>query len=584
MFILFLFLAASHHCLHDKLHNRRILEQDIINYSISTNWNNIRVKFNFEYLMGRKNDSKMCLFTNQNISWNSENYTCEMFDILNEYNKDSLIKTLENAKHYIEGIFKVRPVENYNFSLIGYDSVFDDPPESYSSNCDLHITVVSRPFESYSTVAMAAILQRNNKDFRPIQGALIINPRMVPSIPQNESSTENYFFKSLIHEIFHIFGFSASNYKYFHSLNDFDPYSNVFCNLTSKGKNFTFLITPYAHKYAKKHFKTNYFMGDNNTRCLSGIELEDGGKSGTAMSHLEMRTYLTDIMAPHISYLEGEFNVFSDASMAVLLDTGNYKIDFKKVKPMLWGNIDLHKNEVFNASSFAIGPPQLVFPDLYLASSQNDKIGFDYTFYSRDLSIDESELDEESKEKYIKGKNFYNPKNFKNIGSNDVIDFSNIKSPSFICNHGLAAINGIENCVLYEIINNSKIRFSWDNYSLVCNESMSNTIHKIGNYEIVCPVFERFIRAKALHNSFFSSDPFDGDDFKYSDPYFANNDQKTVFNSKEKLIILGIVLSIVFICFIVSVILIFIFYQINMHNKRVPQRNNVESDNSFVNL
>ena len=175
MFILFLFLAASHHCLHDKLHNRRILEQDIINYSISTNWNNIRVKFNFEYLMGRKNDSKMCLFTNQNISWNSENYTCEMFDILNEYNKDSLIKTLENAKHYIEGIFKVRPIENYNFSLIGYDSVFDDPPESYSSNCDLHITVVSRPFESYSTVAMAAILQRNNKDFRPIQGLSLIH-------------------------------------------------------------------------------------------------------------------------------------------------------------------------------------------------------------------------------------------------------------------------------------------------------------------------------------------------------------------------------------------------------------------------
>ena len=51
---------------------------------------------------------------------------------------------------------------------------------------------------------------------------------------------------------------------------------------------------------------------------------------------------------------------FTDATLAVLLDTGNYKVNWANAKPLVFGHPESINGKPI--SGFAIDPPQYSFP------------------------------------------------------------------------------------------------------------------------------------------------------------------------------------------------------------------------------
>ena len=127
-------------------------------------------------------------------------------------------------------------------------------------------------------------------------------------------------------------------FESYHPYESIEFYKNPVCKLTKYGKNYSFLVTPYAHIYAKKRFGVETFIGDNEQSCPSGIELEDEGSDASAGSHLETRTYYNENMIGGDILFHNPFLRFTDATIAVLMDTGNYKVNWANAVPLVYGH------------------------------------------------------------------------------------------------------------------------------------------------------------------------------------------------------------------------------------------------------
>jgi hypothetical protein len=66
---------------------------------------------------------------------------------------------------------------------------------------------------------------------------------------------------------------------------------------------------------------------------MRGVELENDGGSGSKGAHWEKVTLHNELMTAQ-DELNGSFSVFT---MALLEDSGWYKVDFRKAAPIYWG-------------------------------------------------------------------------------------------------------------------------------------------------------------------------------------------------------------------------------------------------------
>ena len=162
---------------------------------------------------------------------------------------------------------------------------------------------------SSTTLANAGARKLDYNTKRPIIGVININPNIDFSL----GNSANYVESILLHEITHILGFSITLFEYFPK-----GLSNtlLYKKDTRIGLNRTYIKTPKLIEVAKKYF---------NCDRIDGIELENQGGSGTAISHWEARILLGDYMNGVIFTIE---QVISEFTLAVLEDSTWYKINY----------------------------------------------------------------------------------------------------------------------------------------------------------------------------------------------------------------------------------------------------------------
>ena len=512
----------------------------------------IRIQLNFAL---DQNDKYTCKRVGQTVVWNGQAYRCGQIDVLSEGKKEVIRTTMNNVANYLHTLLSVDPL-NAPFRLTNARGLFELPANQYASDCDFHLSVFSRPYGDSSTIASAHYLLKEMDSKRPIQGAVYINGQFVPETAQSESTSPNDFFYTCIHEIFHALGISQDSFLDYHPKGDNTPYSDIFCTLNdaTTGKRHKFLVTPHAHKFAVMQYGVDEFVV-GNSRCKSGIEIEDGGGQGTAGSHPECRIANSELMVGVSLESAGEFQRFTALSAAMLLDTGNYDINWRKVQPLLWG----HRSTTANCgyiNNFVTGPPGLVFPDNYIYQPSKfmdagSKAGFTFKYYGGVAATFAYDCDLPTRDsgrlEYCRAKRFYNYNDEELIASNYPYDFQMVVQPSDgVCGKGYAVIDGIDQCTKYTIADDMEsftieipngIKYG-ENRVFTCNASNEGQTIEYAEFvqipgyyyekSLRCPPVKQFINTIKMmeEKPFYTRNPLDGDD-EFSVCYTSNSNPST---------------------------------------------------------
>ncbi|EAX91743.1 Clan MA, family M8, leishmanolysin-like metallopeptidase [Trichomonas vaginalis G3] len=487
-------------------------------------WKNIRIKLDYNYIDKSKDDQRTCQTVRQQVRFQGKTYFCEQRHILTSTKISAIKGTLDNVKTYLERLLSVIP---YNSDIrykefngnYGYETNFGSQT---ASGVDIVLAILSRPRDDDdSTLASAAGLSEERTYHRPIFGVVFLNPMAVPEQVQNENSKDSRFFYTCVHEIFHALGISSSYFDSYHPHESTSPHSRITCSFTKYGRSFTFLVTPYAHKFAMKRFGVQEFQGTYG-KCPSGIEIENDGGQGTAGSHLEARSYMTDLMVGMTIQTEaGPYSRLTDAVLAVLMDTGNYKVNWQMGQPLVWGNPEsIDGNTITN---FAIGPPQNVFPKYYMRDFSVQEIwyaSFDFKFsgpFSGPVTI--NGLSNEQKQ-------FYDPKGI-GVGTTQVYDFIPFYFPNYVCPNGQAILPstmsysyhkcGTYTCDGYKSftiqVNKDNIGRQWESVTCTKENATKEFSLPLGydSRKVSCVDPERFCRSVKLNEMKFVVDPFNPD-------------------------------------------------------------------------
>lgn len=200
------------------------------------------------------------------------------------------------------------------------------------------------------TVAYAAHCQQEAAMDRPIAGHANLCPNGISTKPQELQT----LLSTMKHEILHALGFSVSLYAFFRDEqgkprtprkpDTGKPYMNEklqihqWSNTTIRKvtrdrwsvrgghttKTIDMMVTPKVVEETRRHF---------NCSLLEGAELEDQGGEGTALTHWEKRIFENEAMTG----THTQSPVFSRITLALMEDSGWYKVDYDKAIPLTWG-------------------------------------------------------------------------------------------------------------------------------------------------------------------------------------------------------------------------------------------------------
>ena len=453
--------------------------------SVESNREPIRILFDTE-LIESQSDSLICKEYGQKVEWTMGTYYCSDDDILTEKKIKVLKETLESLNSFLTRLLNVT---RCTFNIKTQD-MLDIKPPSKSVDKDLYICVVTRPFGSLSsTLASAFPHSLSFYDNRPIRGGIFINARYIPDEAQDENSIDRHFFTTLFHETCHVLGLTDSLYEKWLNRDNGNSYgSDLPLSTYSKdGKNFTILHTPILHEYAKHRWNRTYFA-DN---IPMGLELEDGGGSGTAITHPEGRVYFNEVMVG----LAIQPSVISDLVLSMLEDTGYYNVNWTMAEPLPWGSGESIGQD--SLQDFPTEPPYLAFPSHYLCnplSSQNSYSACSYDFSSTATCISTISAKCPSAAKdgmtFCSAQSFFNPLNFSVRGYYTVPDFIIYKQAQtfHFCKSNVSVGTSDETfgpesmCVISNIGNYESARC----YNMICDETLETITIQVGNETKTC--------------------------------------------------------------------------------------------------
>ncbi|EAY16082.1 GP63-like [Trichomonas vaginalis G3] len=261
-------------------------------FDVSDKWRPFRIKFNYDFMDGKKEYPLRCDRVGQVLD---SGFRCEKENVLTDAQRNALKQTIDNVIKFLQNTIKVKslrfPIKVSNLEDYG------DFDEIVFNDADLGIVATSIALDSTNSIIAAAAPRVFIKpSYRPYIGVMYFNPRFVPEKPCDYTDFESKFFYTVLHELTHAIGFLSSAYWSFHPYEQEDKlYITSTCQLTKYNKKYNFLVTPYAHLYAKKRFGVDKFYGDKNKSCPAGIELEDQGGQTTAGSHLENELIILNI-------------------------------------------------------------------------------------------------------------------------------------------------------------------------------------------------------------------------------------------------------------------------------------------------
>lgn len=385
----------------------------------------IRIMFDLSPLTNN-NDKLICKSAGQIISWGGRDETCLEDDLLTEKKIDVLNQTLININNYIKRAINVTRFE-HGFKLSNLTDIFVE--KQYIENYDTFITVTTRPFGSYSSTLASAFYEIVEPEYgRPIQGAIIVNSANIPSYPQNESSFDRLFFTTLLHELIHALGVS---YRAMHTW--INPKTNksydslpiiAYSSTKYPHKTFRILQTENSHKFAVERFGVEYFASD----VPAGIELEDGGGTGTFGSHPEARLYIDDMF---VGLTIGQ-NHISKLVFALLADTGWYDANFSMAEKMAWG--DGESLNMKQLTTFPNTAPQISFPKHYMCNPEDmntDVCTYDFLGIAlcKGVRVDCNIPANEDDQKFCEMRNFTDPLMIGLRGRSEIHDYLLYKAP-----------------------------------------------------------------------------------------------------------------------------------------------------------
>jgi len=216
----------------------------------------------------------------------------------------------------------------------------------------LYVTAVSNGnCNNSKTLAYAAACQQESSLDRPVAGFINICPEKVTASELRTSYNE--VLATIKHEIFHALAFSPSLYAFFRSKsgapltprlkNGLPSYNSILKHyqwseqtvkvvtrddwLTRSGSvrhSVHLMVTPKVKEEVRRHF---------NCSTLEGAELENQGGEGTALAHWEKRLFENEGMTGIFTHNPA----FSRLTLALMEDTGWYKVNYEMAEPLQWG-------------------------------------------------------------------------------------------------------------------------------------------------------------------------------------------------------------------------------------------------------
>lgn len=128
------------------------------------------------------------------------------------------------------------------------------------------------------------------------------------------------------HELTHALGFTRKLFTSFQNKSSNEAVGlNIFLNTTIRGASRVLFTGEIVKARARSAFACE---------GLQGLELENQGGNGIALSHWDRRVMFNDFMNPQV--VDGPA-VYSDLSLAVLADSGWYQVDFDYADKVSWG-------------------------------------------------------------------------------------------------------------------------------------------------------------------------------------------------------------------------------------------------------
>lgn len=372
----------------------------------------IRIDFNMDSIDDASKDSQQCT---------SAIGTCTSDDILDDTKRATIKNTFYTVRDFLQN--------NINITRRSTDTY------------DLTISVYARPFGSSSTgLAYASSLEYNGVGGRPSVGQIVVNPAKLPSSAQTFDSGERQFIITVLHELNHVLSFSSSLFgRWQTNVSSAIHYTDGYGSEITAAEFSSYSGGLVSHEYLRTPHLLNYvnerFHIHNETLKTLGLEIEDGGGSGTAGSHPNERLFFTDLMQGR-TYGPGWI---SPIFYNTLLDTGWYTPSTEVIEDLVYLDDSLNA-KITLTEDILLQPPRKSFPPAYLCTSAALQACFyDYSYTGACSLMSSSEADYDGHE------DWYNPHSSSNVGSDNLLDYTPLVLPWYSCRtNGSAGLGTIQ--------------------------------------------------------------------------------------------------------------------------------------------
>lgn len=391
----------------------------------------------------------------------------------------------------------------------------------YATDCDLYIVWLVHPFASSSNLfAFSDIHYNDTVYYAYSQMVVIYNPVNIPTTASQVNTQNDIFFNCLLKAI--LTGIMTRGH--FHYKLSSDYYPEPYCQLTKNGVQFTILTTPYAHRHGKHFFGQEWFVGDDNV-CPSGIIMDPSSyqRPSTAI-------YAQDISCPFSLQQTGvPFIRFTEITMAILLDSGNFEVDWRYGKPLIYGN-KKYINGEYNLN-WPLGPPYSTLPSYYFSRPNVTLDGASFEFKtwgapSSDSGNCSQSIISSNFPDYCSAQSYYNPYNYQTFGLEE-LGYLLLKGQDNYCPDGTATIPGLtyysnDDCAVYHCADD----YQSFTLQILLNQATKeydtlNCTHDGQTYTydkwysgfyltrtLVCPPPEAFCRTLEGYDKLYPSNPF----------------------------------------------------------------------------
>lgn len=416
---------------------------------------------------------------------------------LNETQAHVISVTVENMLKYVGNIIKITPYLDENlypkkFSPRSISGSYPWLQNAEDVSCDLYVVVIAGEFDPKSnTLANAKTIRRRGDENyagkinggksehakitldygMPLAGQVNINSNRIPSVPESETSGNRQFFVTIVHEFMHVLAFSNSHFNNWINRSTGEPLSK-YKNPIVQIKNGYDISQKFINTEALTKWVNDRFEVTDPALQNLGLEIEDGGGSGTKGSHPNSRLYFTDVMQGK-TYGPGWI---SPIYFHTLTDSGWYDVDISKAEELVFLDARMHGTSPPNQNLLVQPPMTNYIPDYLCSRDDTNFCFYDHSYKgvcdieSIDEWVDESGNNHKSKfnlsvdpipPRGTKGYQWYNPLDLESIGSEALLDYNRIIVPiSANCRSEISG-NSEENSIwvpkLFEVYSESSI-------------------------------------------------------------------------------------------------------------------------------